>query len=54
MPPFNGIGVSSLMVDLVTAVSNASSVKVNVDPTAGATVARSLIYRSRLTMLRAL
>ena len=27
MPPFNGIGVSSLMVDLVTAVSNASSVK---------------------------
>ena len=23
MPPFNGIGVSSLMVDLVTAVSNA-------------------------------
>ena len=40
MPPFNGIGVSSLMVDLVTAVSNASSVKVNVDPTAGATVAQ--------------
>ena len=29
-----------LMVDLVTAVSNASSVKVNVDPTAGATVAQ--------------
>ena len=28
------------MVDLVTAVSNASSVKVNVDPTAGATVAQ--------------
>ena len=40
MPPFNGIGVSSLMVDLVTAVSNASSVKVNVDPTVGATVAK--------------
>ena len=34
MPPFNGIGVSSLMVDLVTAVSNASSVTVEVDPTA--------------------
>ena len=45
MPPFNGIGVSSLMVDLVTAVSNASSVKVNVDPTAGATVC--LLYTSR-------
>lgn len=40
MPPFNGIGVSSLIVDLVTAVSNASSVKVNVDLTAGATVAQ--------------
>jgi len=40
MPPFNGIGVSSLMVDLVTAVSNASSVNVTVDPTATATVAQ--------------
>lgn len=40
MPPFNGIGVSSLLVDLVTAVSNASSVNVTVDPTAGATVAQ--------------
>lgn len=40
MPPFNGIGVSSLMVDLVTAVSNASSVNVTVDPTASATVAQ--------------
>lgn len=40
MPPFNGIGVSSLLVDLVTAVSNASSVEVTVDPSAGATVAQ--------------
>lgn len=40
MPPFNGIGVSSLLVDLVTAVSNAESVTVTVDPTAGATVAQ--------------
>lgn len=40
MPPFNGIGVSSLMVDLVTAVSNASNVTVEVDPTATATVAQ--------------
>lgn len=40
MPPFNGIGVSSLMVDLVTAVSNASSVNVTVDPTASATVSQ--------------
>lgn len=40
MPPINGIGVSSLLVDLVTAVSNASSVNVTVDFTAGATVAQ--------------
>lgn len=40
MPPFNGIGVSSLLVNLVTAVSNASSVEVTVDPSAGATVAQ--------------
>lgn len=38
MPPFNGIGVSSLEVNLVTAVSNASSVSVDVDPSALATV----------------
>lgn len=38
MPPFNNIGSSSLIVDLVTAVSNASSVNVSVDPSAVATV----------------
>ena len=34
MPPFSGIGLSSLLIDLVTAVSNASNVEVIVDPTA--------------------
>lgn len=38
MPPFNNIGSSSLIVDLVTAVSNASNVNVSVDPSAVATV----------------
>lgn len=38
MPPFNGIGSSSLEVNLVTAVSNAANVIVNVDPAALATV----------------
>ena len=38
MPPFNGIGSSSLEVNLVTAVSNAANVNVNVDPAAIATV----------------
>ena len=40
MPPFNGVGVSSLMIDLVTVVSNADKVVVEVDPTASATVAQ--------------
>lgn len=40
MPPFNGIGVSSLLIDLVTAVSNASEVNVSVDPSTSATVAQ--------------
>lgn len=48
MPPFNGIGVSSLMVDLVTAVSNASSVTVTVDPTAVATVAQIITLQNEI------
>ena len=38
MPPFNGVGVSSLMIDLITVVSNSDKVVVEVDPTASATV----------------
>ena len=52
MPPFNGIGVSSLMVDLVTAVSNASSVTVEVDPTATATVAQIVDLQSQIDDVR--
>lgn len=52
MPPFNGIGVSSLMVDLVTAVSNASSVNVTVDPTASATVAQIVDLQEQLDDVR--
>lgn len=52
MPPFNGIGVSSLMVDLVTAVSNASSVNVTVDPTANATVAQIVDLQSQIDDVR--
>lgn len=42
MPPFSSIGVSTLMVNIITAVSNASSVNVVIDPTANATVAQVL------------
>lgn len=52
MPPFNGIGVSSLMVDLVTAVSNASSVNVTVDPTASATVAQIVDLQEQIDDVR--
>ena len=51
MPPFNGAGVSSLMVDLVTAVSTASSVDIEVDPTAIATVAQIIEVKEHLTAL---
>lgn len=52
MPPFNGIGVSSLMVDLVTAVSNASSVNVTVDPTASATVSQIVNLQGQIDDVR--
>lgn len=52
MPPFNGIGVSSLLVDLVTAVSNASSVEVTVDPSAGATVAQIVNLQEQIDDVR--
>ena len=48
MPPFNGIGSSSLIVDLVTAVSNASNVTVSVDPSAMATVAQINTLKSEV------
>ena len=49
MPPFNGIGVSSLLVDLVTAVSNASSVEVT---SAGATVAQITNLQEQINDVR--
>lgn len=52
MPPFNGIGVSSLLVDLVTAVSNASSVNVTVDPTASATVSQIVDLQEQIDDVR--
>ena len=40
MPPFTNIGVSSLILDLVTAVGSASSVNLTVDPSTYATIAQ--------------
>ena len=54
MPPFNGIGVSSLLVDLVTAVSNASSVNMTVNPAAQATVAQIVDLQGQINDVRSL
>ena len=51
MPPPNGVSVNSLMVDLITAVSNASKVNLTVDPTATATVAQIMEVHEHLTAL---
>ncbi len=51
MPPFNGIGSSSLEVCLVTAVSNADSVTVEVDPTAVATVSQIIDLQDQIDTL---
>lgn len=40
MPPYNGVGVSSLLINMVTTVGNADSVTVTVDPAAVATVSQ--------------
>lgn len=51
MPPYKGAGVSSLMVDLITLVSNSDKVTVEVDPTAFATVAQIMAVNEHLTAL---
>lgn len=51
MPPYNGVGVSSLMIDLITVVGNSDNVKVEVDPTAFATVAQIIEVNEHLTAL---
>ena len=40
MPAYNNVGVSSLLVNMVTAIGNADNVSVTVDPSAVATVAQ--------------
>ncbi|GKX29205.1 hypothetical protein SH1V18_16850 [Vallitalea longa] len=40
IPPNNGVSASSIMIDLITVVSNASNVSIDVDPNATATVAQ--------------
>ena len=53
MPPFNGIGVSSLLIDMVTAVSNTDKVNITVDPTATATVSQILDLQEQINDIQA-
>lgn len=53
MPPYNGITVSGAYFKLVTTVSNASSVSLNVDPAAVATIGDIVDLQNQISDLQA-
>lgn len=52
MPPYNGVGVSSLLINMVTTVSNAANVTVTVDPAAAATVSQVMDLQAQVDDLK--
>lgn len=52
MPPYNGVGVSSLIMNMVTTVSNAANVNVTVDPAAAATVSQVMDLQAQVDDLK--
>lgn len=52
MPPYNGVGVSSLIINMVTTVSNAANVTVTVDPAASATVSQVMDLQEQIDDLK--
>lgn len=48
MPVFNGVGVSNIVIELITAVATTPDVNIEMDTTAGATVAQVLALQSQL------
>ena len=52
MPPYNGVGVSSLIMNMVTTVSNAANVNVTVDPAAAATVSQVMDLQDQVDDLK--
>lgn len=52
MPPYNGVGVSSLIINMVTTVSNVANVTVNVDPAASATVSQVMDLQEQIDDLK--
>ena len=53
MPPFNGISTSGAFLKLITTVQNASSVSINVDPAAVATIGDIKDLQAQITDLQA-
>lgn len=52
MPPYNGVGVSSLIMNMVTTVGNAANVTVTVDPAAAATVSQVIDLQNQINDLK--
>ena len=52
MPPYNGVGVSSLIMNMVTTVGNAANVTVTVDPAAAATVSQVIDLQNQIDDLK--
>lgn len=52
MPPNDGVSVSSILIDLITVISNASNVNLKVDPTATATIADITDLQNQIDDLR--
>ncbi len=51
MPPYNGVTLSALDVEMVTAVGNAENISLEVDPAASVTVEQLNSVRSRVEVL---
>ena len=52
MPPYNGVGVSSLIMNMVTTVGNEANVTVTVDPAAAATVSQVIDLQNQINDLK--
>lgn len=53
MPPNDGVSVSSILVDLITIISNAANVNLEIDPTATATMADISDLQDQIDALKA-
>jgi len=49
IPPNNGISASSILIDLITVISNASNVTINIDPNAVATITDLNVVKAEIS-----